>query len=422
MLGNSVTPQGVGRAASCSDGHSPRPFSSTAVEQNSVAPCGVRASSALPRGGLTSVGEQGTCASSMCAQPASHALSSACAAEPRECPGEALSGAFSGLSGSKDVRVSSFRGQKHSSVITGRVGPSSAPRISQTVLTSAPSACAAAPVAILSEVTVRSDDQVQPACQRDPAELNYLRQEGASSLRECDRMDQQLREALVHAASMSLTWTGRGAGRRPVYLAACVGQGYARPLSGEAPACLPCAEAGTLPPVGRIVHARAFGHWRPAMVVLCGPEPRTVLVRWWHDSRLCVLTVADLVVTPDGLQYEQEVGPDPAMEGPPLTLGQAAYARFDGKWYPGIIRRLLPDARGVQIMWTADFSKSNVPLLDVRTVPAWMLDPATLDRPELREWLAEITGRWPPWEQVASVGEPSPTIPEEDGSATTKTT
>ena len=379
MLGSFVTPQGVGRAASCSDGHSPRPFSSTAVEQNSVAPCGVRASSALPRGGLTSVGEQGTCASSMCAQPASHALSSACAAEPRECPGEALSGALGGLFNSKDVRVSSFLGQKHRSVITGRVGPSSTPGVSQAVLASAQSAS-------------------------------------------CDRMDLQLREARVHAASMSLTWTGRGAGWRPVYLAACLGQGYARPLSGEAPACLPCAEAGTLPPVGRVVHARAFGHWRPAMVVLRGPEPRTVLVRWWHDSRLCVLAAADLVVTPDGLQYEQEVGPDPAMGGPPLTLGQAAYARFDDKWYPGIIRRLLPDARGVQILWTADFSKSNVPLLDVRTVPAWMLDPATLDRPELREWLAEITGRWPPWEQVASVGEPSPTIPEEDGSATTKTT
>ena len=46
-----------------------------------------------------------------------------------------------------------------------------------------------------------------------------------------------------------------------------------------------------------------------------------------------------------------------------------------------------------------------------------MLDPATLDRPELREWLAEITGRWLPWKQVASVGEPSPTIPEEDDAA-----
>ena len=68
-------------------------------------------------------------------------------------------------------------------------------------------------------------------------------------------------------------------------------------------------------------------------------------------------------------------------------------------------------------MWTADFSKSNVPFLDVRTVPAWMLDPATLDPPELREWLAEITGRWLPWKQVASVGEPSPTIPEEDDAA-----
>ena len=308
-------------------------------------------------------------------------------------------------------------GQRHNTVITGRVGPSSAPGISQTMLTSAQSACAAAPVAIPSEMSVRSDDQVLPACQCDSAEQTDLPQERASSLRECDRMDAQLREAGVHAASRSLTWTGRGAGRRPVYLAACVGQGYARPLSGEAPACLPCAEAGTLPPVGRVVHARAFGHWRPAMVVLRGPEPRTVLVRWWHDSRLCVLAAADLVVTPDGLQYEQEVGPDPAMGGPPLTLGQAAYARFDDKWYPGIIRRLLPDARGVQILWTADFSKSNVPLLDVRTVPAWMLDPATLDRPELREWLAEITGRWPPWERVASVGEPSPTIPEEDDAA-----
>ena len=357
-----------------------------------MAPCGVRASSALPRGGLTSVGEQGTCASSMCAQPASHALSSACAAEPRECPGEALSGALGGLFNSKDVRVSSFLGQKHRSVITGRVGPSSTPGVSQTVLASAQSACAAAPVAILSEVTDRSDDQLLPACQCDLAELNYLPQERASSLRECDRVDQQLREALVHAASMSLTWTGRGAGWRPVYLAACLGQGFARPLSGDPPTCLPCTEANTLPPIGRIVHARAFGQWRPAMVVLCGPDPRTVLVRWWHDSRLCVLAVSDLVVTPESLQYEEQVDPDSAA-GPPVTLGQAAYARFYGEWHPGIIRRILPDARGVQILWTADCTKSNVPFIDVRTVPAWMLDPAALEQPELRGWLAEITGR-----------------------------
>ena len=283
-------------------------------------------------------------------------------------------------------------GQRHNSVITGRVGPSSAPGISQTVLTSAPSACAAAPVAIPSEISVRTDDQVLPTYQCDSAEQTELPQERASSLRECDRRDAQPLEAAVHAASKSLTWTGRGAGLRPLYLAACFGQGCARPLSGDPPTCLPCTEANTLPPIGRIVHARAFGQWRPAMVVLCGPDPRTVLVRWWHDSRLCVLAVSDLVVTPESLQYEEQVDPDSAA-GPPVTLGQAAYARFYGEWHPGIIRSILPDALGVQILWTADFTTSNVPFVDVRTVPAWMLDSAALEQPELRKWLVELAGR-----------------------------
>ena len=241
-------------------------------------------------------------------------------------------------------------------------------------------------------------------------EINALLRERRFLLDACASMDHQLWEARVHLTSASLGWMGRGAGRRPVYFADCHGEGVARPLEGEAPACSAPAAAGATPAVGRVVHARAYGCWRPAMVVQQGADPGIVVVRWWHDARLCVLSVGDIVVTPASVQYDACTGPVPRMGGPPLCVGQAVYALFHGEWFPAVIRRFLPEPGGVQVVWTGEFSKSNVPLQDVRTVPAWMLDSTTVDDPDLRDWLEELTGRWPPWTTVAA---PAGSIPED---------
>ena len=241
-------------------------------------------------------------------------------------------------------------------------------------------------------------------------EINALLRQRRFLLDARASMDHQLWEARVHLTSASLGWMGRGAGRRPVCFADCHGEGVARPLEGEAPACSAPAAAGATPAVGRVVHARAYGRWRPAMVVQQGADPGIVVVRWWHDARLCVLSVGGIVVTPASVQYDACTGPVPRMGGPPLCVGQAVYALFHGEWFPAVIRRFLPEAGGVQVVWTGEFSKSNVPLQDVRTVPAWMLDSTTVDDPDLRVWLEELTGRWPPWTAVAV---PAGSIPED---------
>ena len=213
------------------------------------------------------------------------------------------------------------------------------------------------------------------------SDRNALLQECALLRDQHQVMDQHLVEASTHVVSTSLTLGGRGAGRRPLFLASCGGQGVARATVGEPPGRASPVIDGAGPHVGQVLHARSAGVWRPLEVLLRCPDPQYFLARWWHDSSLSVLPVAETVCVPDRGALCLEVGADsragrslpgprpvsPLLSGgPPLVVGQAVFAKFDGEWHLGYVRQLLSVSGKVQILWASEYAKTNVPVADVR--------------------------------------------------------
>ena len=251
------------------------------------------------------------------------------------------------------------------------------------------------------------------------AEVNALLQERATLLDRRVELDHQLAEARTHVDSLGLTWGGRGAGRRPLFLADCGSQGAARPAAGASSVWVLPRDEGVGLQAGQVLHARCDGSWRPAEVLQRCPNPQFILVRWWHDSSLTVLPVADTVRTLDRAALTRElVGtsgegapvsgqrplPPFATGGPSLAVGQSVFAQYGGAWYPGRVRRLLPDTGEIQVLWEGDYSKTNLPISAVCPVPDLFSGAASSSGGQAPCDAVEGVGpgRWPPWAQVAA--------------------